>query len=88
LGWPLPLAVRDIRGALFTDVGAAWSKDDFRITKVDVNGKRRLYDLQTAYGFGMRSWLGFFILRWDVAWSTDGVSTTKPLYYMSIGTEY
>lgn len=88
LGWPLPLGFRDIRGALFTDIGAAWYQDDFQLTKRDDAGKRRLYDLQTAYGLGMRSWLGFFILRWDVAWNTDGVNTTKPLYYMSIGAEY
>jgi len=86
--WPLPLTIRDIRGVLFTDVGAAWNDDAFKLTAEDEMGKRRLADLQTAYGFGMRSWLGFFVLRWDVAWATDGVSTTKPRYYFSIGAEY
>ncbi|MBI5059889.1 PD40 domain-containing protein [candidate division KSB1 bacterium] len=88
LGWPLPIGIRDIRGALFTDIGAAWYGDQFHFTKKDEFGRRRLEDVQTAYGLGMRSWLGFFILRWDVAWNTDGVDTSKPLYYMSIGAEY
>ncbi|MDD5088255.1 MAG: BamA/TamA family outer membrane protein, partial [bacterium] len=86
--WPLPLSIRDIRGVLFTDVGAAWDDNTFKLTAEDEMGKRRLADLQTAYGFGMRSWLGFFVLRWDVAWATDGVSTTQPRYYFSIGAEY
>jgi outer membrane protein assembly factor BamA len=88
LGWPLPIGVRDIRGALFTDIGGAWYDDKFKLTKEDAFGKRRLEDLQVAYGMGMRSYLGFFILRWDIAWNTDGVTTSKPLYYMSIGAEY
>jgi outer membrane protein assembly factor BamA len=88
LGWPLPAGFRDIRGTLFTDIGAAWFDESFKLTAVDAQGKRRLADPQIAYGFGVRTWVWFFILRWDVAWSTDGVSTSKPLYYMSIGAEY
>ncbi len=93
LGWPLPIGLRDIRGALFTDVGAAWNGSRFRFTHElpDANGQpgpRRLADVQVAYGLGMRTWLGIFVLRWDVAWSTDAVDTSKPLYYMSIGAEY
>ncbi len=86
--WPLPMTLYDIRGALFTDVGAAWFDDRFKLTAEDENGKRRLADLQTAYGFGMRTWLGFFVLKWDIAWGTDGVTTTKPRYFFSIGSEY
>ncbi|MBK6767086.1 MAG: hypothetical protein IPG71_12530 [bacterium] len=58
------------------------------MTREDDAGRRRLYDLQTAYGFGWRSNLGFLLLRWDVAWSTDGVDTSKPRYYFSLGAEY
>ncbi len=88
MGWPLPIALVDVRGALFMDVGAAWFDDSFRITQVDDEGRRRLHDLQSAYGFGWRSNLGFLLLRWDVAWSTDGVDTSKPRYYFSLGAEY
>ncbi|MCB1058683.1 MAG: PD40 domain-containing protein [Calditrichaeota bacterium] len=88
MGWPLPLALADVRGALFTDVGAAWFNDSFRLTSVGEDGNRRLHDLQAAYGFGWRSNLGFLLLRWDVAWSTDGVDTSKPRYYFSLGAEY
>ena len=87
LGWPLPLGFRDIRGSLFTDIGAAWDDETFKFTRI-IDGKRRLYDPQVAYGLGMRTWVWFFILRWDVAWSTDMVDTSRPLYYFSIGSEF
>ncbi|MBL0061933.1 MAG: PD40 domain-containing protein [bacterium] len=88
MGWPLPITLADVRGALFTDVGAAWFNDSFRLTSVGEDGNRRLHDLQAAYGFGWRSNLGFLLLRWDVAWSTDGVDTSKPRYFFSLGAEY
>jgi hypothetical protein len=86
--WPLPITFRQIRGALFTDVGAAWNDNQFKLTQVDENGTRRLYDPQIAYGLGLRTWLGLFVLRWDVAWSTDGVDSSKPRYFLSLGSEY
>jgi hypothetical protein len=73
---------------LFTDIGAAWHDESFKLTMKEPGDKRRLADPEVAYGLGIRSWVWFFILRWDVAWSTDGVDTSKPLYYMSIGAEY
>lgn len=89
LRFPLPLVLGGIRGALFTDVGAAWDDDQFKLTAMDpVTNKRRLADPQVAYGVGVRSFLGIFVLRWDIAWATDGVDQTKPRYYMSIGSEY
>lgn len=88
MGWPLPITLADVRGALFTDLGAAWFDDAFRLTSVGEDGNRRLHDLQAAYGFGWRSNLGFLLLRWDVAWSTDGVDTSKPRYFFSLGAEY
>jgi len=88
LRWPLPLTLRDIRGALFTDIGAAWNDQQFKLTQVDTSGTRRLADPQIAYGLGLRAWLGLFVLRWDVAWSTDGVNASKPRYFVSLGSEY
>ncbi|MBU0691962.1 hypothetical protein KKH18_09145 [bacterium] len=94
LGWPLPIALQNVRGALFTDVGAAWFNDTFKFSERDRDefgnhtGTRRLSDVQVAYGLGTRMNLGFFLLRWDVAWSTDGVDTSKPRYYFSLGAEY
>ncbi len=78
----------NIRGALFSDIGAAWFDEQFKMTAVDAQGKRRLADPQVAYGTGIRTFLGFFVLRWDIAWATDGVDHTRPRYYVSIGSEY
>jgi Tol biopolymer transport system component len=86
--YPLPVAFYDIRGAVFTDIGAAWQDDAFKLTAVGANGKRVLKDPQAAFGLGMRANLGMFILHWDLAWSTDGTSVSKPRYFFSLGSEY
>lgn len=89
LGWPLPLGLQNIRGALFVDAGSAWYDDDFKPFRSRSNGFLRLEDLFMGYGFGARLSLGFFILRFDVAWSTDLLrSSVKPTYYFSLGPEF
>jgi len=88
LGWPLPRGFHDIRGSLFTDIGGAWYDNRFKLTQKLEGDQRRLADPQVAYGLGIRSWVWFFILRWDVAWSTDMVDNSKARYFFSIGAEY
>lgn len=87
LGWPLPLYFREIRGAIFTDIGATWNRDNLRITEKTNEGKYRLRDLQMGFGFGPRIVLWSFLLQWDVAWRTDFLDTSKPTYYFSLGAE-
>jgi Tol biopolymer transport system component len=87
-GWPLPAFFRNVRGALFTDVGSAWSHDDFRWTYRDQDGLVHLSSIAAGYGTGLRINLGFFLVQWDVAWSTDLVDSSKPKYYLSLGAEY
>jgi Tol biopolymer transport system component len=95
--FPLPIGLYNVRGAMFTDIGAAWSDNNFKLTAeadndgnltTDGTGKRRLWSPRVAYGLGVRSNLGIFVLRWDVAWGTDGVSSTRARYFFSIGAEY
>lgn len=86
-GWPLPLYLRNIRGAIFTDIGATWNDNNLRITE-DTSKGRHLRDLQLGFGFGPRLNLGFFLLQWDVAWRTDFLNTEKPSYYFSLGAEF
>jgi Tol biopolymer transport system component len=85
---PLPIAIGNIRGALFSDFGAAWTENTFKFTEENLNGTRILATPQLAYGLGLRSWVGWFVLRWDVAWASDFSHITKPRYYFSIGAEY
>jgi hypothetical protein len=93
LGWPLPIGLQNVRGALFTDVGAAWEGklgeyERFHAFKSSDGFLPGLDDLLMGYGFGSRANLGFLLLRFDVAWKTDLQSTAKPQYYFSLGTEF
>jgi outer membrane protein assembly factor BamA len=94
LGWPLPLGLQNVRGALFTDLGAAWEGklgefERFRAFKGSTGFPPELDDLLMGYGFGSRANLGFLLLRFDVAWTTDlQHSSSRPRYYFSLGTEF
>jgi outer membrane translocation and assembly module TamA len=59
-----------------------------RFTALDPDGSRRLRDLKTAFGFGVRSLVFFAILKLDVAWRTDLQYTSRPIYHFSIGPEF
>ncbi len=90
LGWPLPIAMHNIGGALFMDVGGAWTEDStFRPVESGLNGLPRLKGLKAGYGFGLRANLGIAILKLDAAWRTNlAVSDHKPRYYFSLGSEF
>ncbi len=70
LGWPLPLGLRGVRGAIFFDTGAAWSEND-RFRATSHQGGWHLADLKAAYGIGASINVGFTALRWDLARRTD-----------------
>jgi Tol biopolymer transport system component len=94
LGWPLPLGLQNVRGALFTDIGAAWEGKLGKSERFHAFNKSSgllpgLDDLLMGYGFGSRANLGFLLLRFDVAWKTDlENSSSRPRYYFSLGTEF
>ncbi|MBD3336698.1 MAG: BamA/TamA family outer membrane protein [Candidatus Eisenbacteria bacterium] len=78
LGWPLPLEFRGIRGALFFDLGAAWTDSErFRAFGETEEGRFRLDDLKASYGIGAALNMGFLVLRWDLAQATDLARGTK-----------
>ncbi|MDP8240188.1 MAG: hypothetical protein P9X24_13950 [Candidatus Hatepunaea meridiana] len=76
-GWPLPAYFRDVRGALFTDLGVAWYPDN-------INGQAlpNLDDWSNGFGFGIRFDLGIFPIEWDIAWSKE--TDMLPQYYFSL----
>ncbi len=90
LGWPLPIGFRDIRGALFTDIGAAWSKHEgFRIFREEPEmGWVQLEDVFMGYGLGIRVNMGFFVFMLDIAWPTDLARSESARYYFSLGAEW
>jgi outer membrane protein assembly factor BamA len=89
MGWPLPIGFQDIRGALFTDIGSAWYDSDFKGASATGGAVPALKDIFLGYGIGARMNLGFFVFRFDVAWSTDLANYTHgPYYYISLGPEF
>ncbi|MFQ6093477.1 MAG: BamA/TamA family outer membrane protein, partial [bacterium] len=90
LGWPLPVAFRDIRGVLFFDVGSAW--DDNRAFRPlsRYRGLPKFDSLRGGYGLGARLNIWYTILRYDIAWQTDlsAESPGQPTHYLSLGAEF
>ena len=80
--WPLPIAIRYINGAVFTDAGYAWYAAD---QKYSIPLPSRLL---CGIGYGMRANLGIFVLRYDRGWPTDRLSTGKGVHYFSLGAEF
>jgi WD40 repeat protein len=86
--FPLPITISRVVGAIFTDMGAAWFDDRFK-GGTTVDGRSRLQDIHTGFGFGMRANLGFIVLRYDLSWSTDFSKVSdKPTYYFSFGADF
>ena len=86
--FPLPLVLSRIQGSIFTDVGAAWYGDNFKGGVSEFNTSR-LNDIKVGFGTGMRLNLGFLLLRYDVAWSTDLNSVSDHAsHYFSFGADF
>ncbi len=86
--FPLPLIISRVQGAIFSDIGAAWFKNRFK-GGTSEGGEKRLQDIKTGFGFGMRANLGFLLLRYDLAWATDFAQiSAKPTYYFSLGADF
>ena len=95
--FPLPLTISRVGGAIFLDIGSAWEGSNFKggTSHGGVNDDgssknwKRLVDIKTGFGFGMRANLGFMLLRYDIAWSTDFYFVSdKPTYFFSVGADF
>jgi len=84
----IPLFFQNVIGTAFIDVGTAWTKnEDF-----DLGYKPAVKDLSKGMlvgtGFGARTVVIFFLLRFDVAWAYDFEGFSDPKYYFSIGVDF
>ncbi|MCD4827976.1 MAG: BamA/TamA family outer membrane protein [Candidatus Cloacimonetes bacterium] len=84
ISFPLPLALYQLRGSAFIDAGAVWSVDD--VFRGSNHG--RLDDVKMGFGFGPRLNMGFFVLKFDIAWNTDFMQTSKPSYYITLDPDF
>jgi len=89
LGGPVALSLGDLRGVLFFDIGGAWNGDlsNLRVAHV-IDGKEQLKDLNAAYGFGVRMWLAYFLVKLDFAWATRFSGEIGNRVHFSLGGEF
>ena len=89
LGWPLPLSLAGVRGALFFDTGAAWDEDEAFQPFAAHSGLFKTNDLFASYGLSASMNLGFTVLKWDLSWRTDLARTFgKARGFLSFGLDY
>ncbi len=85
--FPLAIAITNVTGAIFYDMGSTWTDNEFKFGTT--TGGSRLKDVKAGFGFGMRANLGFILIRYDLAWSTDYRDVSdKPYYYFSFGADF
>ncbi len=83
---PLPVALSNIRGALFADIAGVWDTDFRWFT--EIGGKRVTRNLFASVGMGTRFILFGLPLRIDVAWKYLGEKFSKPFWLFSLGFAY
>jgi Tol biopolymer transport system component len=89
VGGPLPLALQNIMGVAFLDVGSAWDDwKDLRAFDRGPLGNRQTRDLLIGTGFGARIIFLGFLVRFDVAWNYNLDQWSKPKYYWSLGLDF
>lgn len=88
LRFPLPLALSQVAGALFADMGSAWT-DSRRFRGTSAENGFRLQDIRAAFGYGLRANLGIAVLRFDQSWRTDlRTVSPRPQFYFSLGGDF
>ena len=84
MSFPMPLFFYQVRGSAFLDLGATWMEDeDLQLVE---NGVFK--DLLAGVGFGPRLNMGYFVLKFDVAWNTDLSNFSKPSYYITLTPDF
>lgn len=85
----IPIFFQNVIGTAFIDAGTAWNKNK----NFDLNIKKRFNGdysdgVLIGTGFGARTYVLFFLLRFDVAWRYDFYNFSKPRYYFSVGVDF
>jgi Tol biopolymer transport system component len=93
IGWlfatPIPIA-QAFMGAVFFDVGGAWSGDwnSFKATTKDYKGRTIPNDLLMSAGVGLRTYLLGIPLKIDVAWGNLNYMWSEPRWLFSLGYDF
>lgn len=84
----VPLALGNITGATFVDIGSSWT-DESQWKGFTTNAGRTVtQDLLFGTGMGLRMFLLGLPLKIDVAWAYHGDGFTAPKYYFSLGGDF
>ena len=85
----LPIALQNVTGAMFVDVGSSWTDNKaYRFFTKDTLGNYTAEDLLMGTGFGVRIILFGLPLKFDVAWAFNGQAFSIPMYYISLGGDF
>lgn len=85
----LPIGFANMMGAMFFDMGSAWSVEDkWRATETDADGNTRFNDLLMGTGFGLRLFFFGLPIRIDVGWQIQYSGFSEPVWYFSLGPEF
>ncbi|MCL4708877.1 PD40 domain-containing protein [bacterium] len=89
----LPPSADFLSAATFADFAGAWGLEVPGLVKetfqpFSTQGGFHLQDLRAAIGVGARLNLGYFMLKYEVAWPTDLREISKPRYMFSLGTDF
>ena len=99
LGFPLKVIFGNIRGHVFTDIGAAWDSHDTNGEFGEFNSKiwpsRYGTNVPGDYspiiitsGLGTKINLGYFLLKIEAAWDKNSNGYSKPQWYFSLGPDW
>jgi len=85
-----PISFYGIRGAMFFDIGAAWSDSrQFQLFQRDPNALLKMKDLNGSLGTGIRMIISPFMMKLDFSWKTDLSSISdKARISFVLGSEY
>ncbi len=84
---PLPSLLQAINGALFFDMGGAWT-GDFQATEVNRVGLTVPKNLLMSAGFGVRSIFLGFPIKIDIGWRNEYNTISDVFYMFSIGGDF
>ncbi|NUM78056.1 BamA/TamA family outer membrane protein, partial [candidate division KSB1 bacterium] len=89
----LPPSADFLSAATFADFAGSWGLEVPGLVKetfqpFSTQGGFHLQDLRAAIGVGARLNLGYFMLKYEVAWPTDIREISKPRYMFSLGTDF
>ena len=83
IAFPLPIDLGYIRGSTFLDAGTVWNKEGLMLGK-----QNKAKDLKIGVGFGPRVNVGYFVIKFDIAWNTDLGKFSRPSYYFSLSPDF